>query len=397
MLEDFDGARLRYVAGPRRRGDAAGRVLTAAGFAGAAAEIAGWEGYAPTPLLALDALAGALGLAGVLYKDEGPRFGLGSFKALGGAYAALRLLQRQISAALGRPVAPADIRKGRHTELVSRITLVTATDGNHGRALAWGCRRFGAPCRIYIHAEVSEARAEAMRALGAEVLRIDGNYDDSVALAREEAEANGWFAVSDTSWPGYTEVPRDVMAGYGVMAREVCDALDRPPTHAFLQAGVGGLAAALAAGLRQRWGGESPRIAVVEPELAACLFESARAGGRTDIRIEEETLMAGLSCGEPSGLAWEVLAEETSDFLTVPESFVGPAMRLLARPLGRDPEIEAGESAVAGLAALIAAARNEKLRGALGLDAESRVLLIGSEGATDPDSYAALVGTDTDG
>ena len=397
MLDQFDSARMGHVAGLRRKGDAAGRVLTAADFAAAAAEIAGWEGYAPTPLLELDALAGALDLAKVLYKHEGPRFGLGSFKALGGAYAALRVLQREVSRALGRPVAPADVREGRHAELVSRITLVAATDGNHGRALAWGCRRFGAPCRIYIHAEVSEARAEAMRALGAEVVRIDGNYDDSVALAREEAEANGWFAVSDTSWPGYTEVPRDVMAGYGVMAREVCGVLDRPPTHAFLQAGVGGLAAAVAAGLRQHWGGESPRIVVVEPELAACLFASARAGDRTDIRIEEETLMAGLSCGEPSGLAWEVLAEEAGDFLTVPESFVGPAMRLLARPLGGDPEIEAGESAVAGLAALVAAARNGAMRGALGLDADSRVLLVGSEGATDPASYAALVAAGSDG
>ena len=391
MLDDFDGARLGHVAGPRRKGDAADCVLTAADFAGAANEIARWEGYAPTPLFELDALAGGLGLAKVLYKDEGPRFGLGSFKALGGAYAALLVLRREVSAALGRPVSSADIREGRHAALASRVTLVAATDGNHGRALAWGCRRFGAACRIYIHAGVSEARAAAMRALGAEVVRIDGNYDDSVALAREEAEANGWFAVSDTSWPGYTEVPRDVMAGYGVMVKEVCDTLDRPPTHAFLQAGVGGLAAAVAAGLRQHWGGESPRIAVVEPELAACLFESARAGGRTDIRIGEETLMAGLSCGEPSALAWEVLSEEASDFLTVPESFVGPAMRLLARPAGGDPEIEAGESAVAGLAAAIAAARCGKMRRALGLDADSRVLLVGSEGATDPDSYAALV------
>ena len=392
MLDEFDGARMGHVAGLRRSGDAADRVLTAAGFADAAAEIAAWEGYEPTPLFGLDGLAGALGLAKVLYKDEGPRFGLGSFKALGGAYAALLVLQREISGALGRPVPPAEIREGRHAGLASRITLVTATDGNHGRSLAWGCRRFGAACRIYIHAEVSEARAEAMRALGAEVVRIDGNYDDSVRLSREEAEANGWFVVSDTSWPGYTDTPRDVMAGYGVMVKEVCDALDRPPTHAFLQAGVGGLAAAVASGLRQRWGGASPRIAVVEPELAACLFESALAGGMTDIRIEEETLMAGLSCGEPSALAWEVLAEEAGDFLTVPESFVGPAMRLLARPLERDPEIEAGESAVAGLAALIAAARSDTLRRALGLDGNSRVLLIGSEGATDPQGYAAIVG-----
>ncbi len=391
MFEEFDSARMGHAAGLSRSGDAASRVLTARDFAKAAAEIAGWEGHAPTPLLELDALAGSLGVAKVLYKDEGPRFGLGSFKALGGAYAALLVLQREISAALGRPVSSADIREGRHAELAARITLVTATDGNHGRSLAWGCRRFGASCRIYIHAEVSAARADAMRALGAEVVRIDGNYDDSVTLAREEAAAHGWFAVSDTSWPGYTEVPRDVMAGYGVMAKEVCDALDRPPTHAFLQAGVGGLAAAVAAGLRQHWGRESPRIVVVEPELAACLFESARAGSMTDIRIEEETLMAGLSCGAPSALAWEVLAEETSDFLTVPESFVGPAMRLLARPLGRDPKIEAGESAVAGLAALIAAAQSDELRRALGLDGESRVLLIGSEGATDPESYAAIM------
>ena len=391
MLDEFDSARLGHAAGLRRSGDAAGRVLTAAGFAGAAAEIAEWEGYAPTPLFELDALAGALGLAKLLYKDEGPRFGLGSFKALGGAYAALLVLRREIAAALGRPVSPADIRAGRHAALAARITLVTATDGNHGRSLAWGCRRFGAACRIYIHAGVSEARAAAMQALGAEVVRIDGNYDDSVRLSREEAEENGWFAVSDTSWPGYVETPRDVMAGYGVMVKEVCDALGRPPTHAFLQAGVGGLAAAAAAGLRQHWGGEAPRIVVVEPELAACLFESARAGGMTDIRIGEETLMAGLSCGEPSALAWEILAEEAGDFLTVPESFVGPAMRLLARPLGGDPEIEAGESAVAGLAALIAAARSGDMRRTLGLDGESRVLLIGSEGATDPESYAALV------
>ncbi|MDE0406706.1 MAG: diaminopropionate ammonia-lyase [Alphaproteobacteria bacterium] len=392
MFDEFESARIGHAAGLRRKGDAASRVLTAAGFAEAAAEIAAWEGYAPTPLLELDGLAGALGLAGVLYKEEGSRFGLGSFKALGGAYAALLVLRREISDALGRPVSTAEVREGRHAGLASRITLVTATDGNHGRSLAWGCRRFGAACRIYIHAGVSEARAGAMRALGAEVIRIDGNYDDSVRLSREEAEANGWFAVSDTSWPGYTEVPRDVMAGYGVMVKEVSDALDRPPTHAFLQAGVGGLAAAVAAGLRQHWGGASPRIVVVEPELAACLFESARAGGMTDIRIEEETLMAGLSCGEPSALAWEVLAEEAGDFLTVPESFVGPAMRLLARPRGSDPEIEAGESAVAGLAALIAAARSDTLRPALGLDGESRVLLIGSEGATDPESYAAIMG-----
>ncbi len=397
MLDEFDGAQISHVVGLRLAGGAATRVVTAADFAAAAAEIAGWEGYEPTPLMELAALAGALGLAEVFYKDEASRFGLGSFKALGGAYAALRTLQRAVSETLDRPVAPAEIREGRHAALMSGIVLTTATDGNHGRALAWGCRRFGVPCRIYIHAGVSAARATALHALGADVVRIEGNYDDSVRLCREEAAAHGWFVVSDTSWPGHVDPPRDVMAGYGVMAKEICDVLYRPPTHVCLQAGVGGLAAAVAAGLRQHWGGAAPRIVVVEPDRAACLFESARTGGRTDIRIKEETLMAGLSCGEPSALAWEILAEEAKDFLTVPDCLVGAAMRLLARPLGQDPEIKAGESAVAGLVALIAAARHEELRPALGLDETSRVLLIGSEGATDPERYAALMATGSEG
>ena len=163
------------------------------------------------------------------------------------------------------------------------------------------------------------------------------------------------------------------------------------PTHVFAQGGVGGLAASVAAGLRQYWGAEAPRVVVAEPELAACLFESARAGTMTSVQIEEETVMAGLSCGEPSEMAWEILSQEASDFLALPDRFVGPAVRLLARPAGNDPGIEAGESAVAGLAALIAVARCEGLRGTLGLDANSRVLLIGSEGVTDRQAFAGIM------
>ena len=237
-----------------------------------------WDSYAPTPLVSLKTLAKQIGVGEVLYKHEGPRFGLGSFKALGGAYAALRVLQREISKRLGTEVSLSDIRRGKYSDEVAKITLVSATDGNHGRSLAWGCQRFGAPCRIYIHAEVSEGRAEAMRDLGADVIRIAGDYDESVVLAKSEAHENGWFVVSDTSWPGYSLPPRDVMAGYGVMTREICEALDQAPTHVFLQGGVGGLAAGVAAALRQYWGESSPRVIIVEPELAACLFESAKAG-----------------------------------------------------------------------------------------------------------------------
>jgi len=390
-MDVFAKAKIQHASGSPTLGRSIERGLAKQDFEHAWAEITAWDGYAATPLVELNALARTLSISQILYKHEGPRFGLGSFKALGAAYAAMRVLQREISRITGQGASLSSIREGEHAEICSRITLVSATDGNHGRSLAWGCQRFGVPCRIYIHAEVSEGRAQAMRDLGAEVIRIDGDYDASVALAREEAEANGWFVVSDTSWPGYSEPPRDVMAGYGVMTREVCEALDQAPTHVFLQGGVGGLAASVAASLRQYWGNDSPRVVVVEPDLAACLYKSAQVGAATTVKIAEETIMAGLSCGEPSQMAWEILEHEAADFLTIPDSIVAPTVRLLALPQGGDPMVEAGESAVAGLAALIATRQNEELSETLGLNAQSRVLLIGSEGVTDPDIFTAIM------
>ncbi|MBL4751621.1 MAG: diaminopropionate ammonia-lyase [Amylibacter sp.] len=387
MNSVFTSASMAHVKGSMAQGNAYNSVISSDDFAAALAEITAWKGYRPTPLYHLSNLAQSLGLNDILYKDEGPRFGLGSFKALGGAYAGLRILQRE----LGRDVALGDIRAGLYADKVAQITLASATDGNHGRSLAWGAQRFGAPCQIYIHRDVSEGRAQAMRELGAIVTRVDGDYDASVDRVRKDAAENGWFVVSDTSWDGYTQPPTDVMAGYGVMVHEIVTALDTPPTHVFLQGGVGGLAAAVAAGLRQHWGDAAPRVVVVEPELAACLFESAKAGEVINVSIEEETLMAGLSCGEPSPLAWQVLAEEAQDFLTIPESLVAPAMRLAGRPLGDDPSIVAGESAVAGFAAVIAGASQEGLREKLGLNEASKVLVIGSEGATDAEIYAQLM------
>ncbi len=386
MFNKFTSAVINHTSNTRIAGTAFNTVISPADFATAQAEITAWDGYAPTPLYDLQALATKLGLGSIHYKDEGPRFGLGSFKALGGAYAGLRVLQRE----LGGDVTLADIRAGQHAAAVAGITLASATDGNHGRSLAWGAQRFGAPCQIYIHRDVSEARAQAMRDLGAVVTRIDGDYDVSVDQVRKDAEANGWFVVSDTSWEGYTQAPKDVMAGYGVMVHEIIQTLEQAPTHVFLQGGVGGLAAAVAAMLRQHWGADAPRVVVVEPELAACLFDSAKAGELTNFPIVEETLMAGLSCGEPSGLAWEILREEASDCITIPESIVAPTMQILGRPMGEDALIVAGESAVAGLAAVIAAASGA-LKERLGLTERARVLLIGSEGATDGEIYEQLM------
>lgn len=391
MKDIFSTATLLHTAGSPAPSNAAFSVLSEQNFADACNEITAWHGYAPTPLVSLSGLADRLGVARIDYKHEGPRFGLGSFKALGGSYAALRVLQRQLRTQLGRDVSLEEIRNGDHRDACAKITLVSATDGNHGRSLAWGCQRFGAPCRIYIHAEVSEGRAEAMRDLGAHVIRIDGDYDASVVLAKTEAEQNGWFVVSDTSWEGYTEPPRDVMAGYGVMTREVCETLTDAPTHVFLQGGVGGLAASVAAGLRQFYKDASPRVVIVEPDLAACLFDSAKAGKATTFEITDETIMAGLSCGEPSEMAWEILSEEAADFVTIPDSIVAPTVRLLANGETGDAVVEAGESAVAGLAALIAARQDPKLSEMLGLDTGSRVLLIGSEGVTDPAIFDAIM------
>ena len=390
-MDIFATSHVAHATGKPNPGAAAESVLTSQAFAQAAEEITAWAGYEATPLHGLDALARELGLGRVDYKDEGPRFGLGSFKALGGAYAGLRILQRQLEALHGRPVAAAEIRNGSLASDTAGITLASATDGNHGRSLAWGASNFGARCRIYIHRDVSAGRAESIAGLGAEVIRIDGDYDDSVRAAREESEANGWFVVSDTSWEGYVQPPLDVMSGYGVMVDEIATQLEAAPTHVFLQGGVGGLAAAVTARLRQIYGAGF-RVVVVEPELADCLFVSARNGRATTVALEEETLMAGLSCGEPSMLAWEVLDAEVHDFLTIPDALVGPSMRLLGRPLGDDPSVVAGESAVCGLAGLIAACRQPDLKEKLALSPEARVLLIGSEGATDPEIYDRLVG-----
>ncbi len=360
----------------------------------AGAEIRQWPDYAPTPLLSLEPLARELGIGGIYYKDEGGRFGLGSFKSLGGAYEVLCLLQQEVARQLGGEVTFADIRNGRCADLVSNITVVTATDGNHGRSVAWGAQQFGCQCVVYLHAQVSAGREASIAEFGARVVRVAGNYDASVQQAADAAAAHGWFIVSDTSYAGYTELPRHVMAGYTVMVDELLAQLPAGETlsHAFIQGGVGGLAGALCGAFWQQLGGDRPRLVIVEPDRADCLFQSAQHGGPTDVQISEETIMAGLSCGRVSALAWTLLSQGAEDFLAIPDALVAPTMRLLAQGAGGPTPIVAGESAVAGLAALIAATRHPGLAGALGLDEQSRVLLIGTEGATDPVIYENVVG-----
>lgn len=361
-------------------------VLPTAGFRRARAEITAWPGYTPTPLRDLPDLARSAGLAAIRLKDESTRFGLHSFKALGGAYAVAMLLLDELARTGVAPAATtAALAAGTHRAATQRITLTCATDGNHGRAVAWAAQRMHARCVIFIHAGVTEARAAAIARYGAELRRVPGTYDDAVREAARQAEAHGWHVVSDTSWPGYTEIPRLIMQGYRVMADEAVDQWSGdPPTHVFVQGGVGGLAAAVSVHMRASFK-PVPALVVVEPDRAACLLASAELGERTAIPGDLDTLMAGLACGEPSLLAWQELDRAAAAFIAIPDEAAVQTMRRLAAR-----HIESGESGVAGLAGLLLAAGDTAARATLGLTGDSRVLTFSTEGATDAALHARL-------
>ncbi len=373
-------------------GDARREILGQPALDLAQAEIRSWPGYAVTPLHSLQAIARQMKVAAVHYKDEGGRFGLGSFKALGGAYAVARLLCQVVGQRLGRVVTTADLMASPCREEAGEITVTCATDGNHGRSVAWGAQLFGCQCVIYIHATVSEGRRQAIEHYGATVVRTAGNYDDSVRQADADAKAMGRYVISDTSYEGYLDVPRDVMQGYQLMVEEAAQQLGAAPTHVFVQGGVGGLAAAVCGYFWERLGAARPRVIVVEPERADCLMQSARNGRITAVHGALDTLMAGLACGEVSWLAWEILAQGADAFAVIADDAAVATMRLLASPGAGDPAIAAGESAVAGLAAAIGVAQREAQRAALGLDDKSVLLFFGSERDTDPALYTQLVG-----
>lgn len=350
------------------------------------------DNHAPTPLVALPALAAELGLGAVHVKDEGHRLGLGSFKALGGAYAVFRLVLEEASKRLGRPVDIADLNNPQVRTVAAGMTVACATDGNHGRSVAQGAQLAGARAAIFVHERVSDERVAAIARFGATMIRVAGTYDDSVTEAARVAEKEGWTVVSDTSWPGYERIPGLVMQGYTVITREALRALAAPPTHVFVQAGVGGIAAATAGYLANALGEERPRFVVVDPARAACIFETARAGHPVKVAHGEPTVMAMLECYDPSPIAWRVLSRVADGFMTVEDEEAIAVMNRLARPAGADPAIVSGESGGVGLAGAIQAASDPAIRAELGLDAGSRIFVINTEGATDPARYAELVG-----
>ena len=336
--------------------------------------ISAWPGYEPTPLISLEDMAGAARVKKILYKDESGRFGLGSFKALGGSYAVQQLAEQQ--------------RQGQ-----GPLVVCTATDGNHGRSVAWGAQLLRVECHIFIHANVSQGRAASMADFGAQIHRLDGNYDASLAACADMAEDQGWQIVSDTSWPGYEEVPKLVMAGYSVMASEIIGQLDERPTHIFIQAGCGGLAGAMIACFWQRWREALPTIVIVESDKSDSVLQGIKANRIVLVDVVDETIMAGLSCGELSLVAWPLLQKGAKHILTIGDEEVVPMMRRLARPeagSGRPP-IEAGECSASGLIGLLAVAEEPALARQIGIDDQSIVLTFGTEGATDPDFYHSVI------
>jgi len=355
--------------------------------------ISSWPNYQITPLHELSAMAQKTNIGEIYYKDESTRFGLKSFKALGGAFAVTRFLQQHLAqtddSLNGSEPTMEALLSGQFKDQLKDVVVSCATDGNHGRSVAWGAQMFGCQCIIYIHRDVSAGRQAAMEAYDAQVIRITGNYDESVRQAALDAVTHNRVIISDTSYPGYTEIPANVALGYTVMLAETVTQLNGIiPTHVFIQAGVGGLAAAVCGYFWDLWGVDRPRFVIVEPEQANCLQESAKAGELRVVEGDLETLMAGLACGEVSQIAWQILDHGTDDFITLSEDAVAPSMIALQQ---HTPSIEAGESAVAGLAATLVAAGNAQWREELGLDERSRVLVLGTEGATDPELYQELV------
>ncbi len=350
------------------------------------------DNHAETPLQNLDSLAAELGVAAIHMKDESLRLGLGSFKALGGSYAVIRLVLEEASRRLGRAVDIAELHAREVKAIAQGMTFACATDGNHGRSVAQGAQLVGARAAIFVHAGVSDERVKAIARFGAQMIRVEGTYDDSIAEAARVAADEGWTIVSDTSWPGYERIPGLVMQGYTAMVREALRQLPQVPTHVFVQSGVGGVAAAVSGHLAIVLGDERPTFTVVDPARAACLFETARAGHPVKIAHGEPTVMAMLECYEPSLVAWRVLSRVADAFMTVDEADAIAVMNRLARPCGNDPAIVAGESGGVGLAGLMRALDDRQAKAALGLDGASRVFLINTEGATDPERYAELVG-----
>lgn len=356
--------------------------------------------YTETPLAKLDRMAACLGLREIYVKDESYRFGLNAFKVLGGSFA----MARYIAGELGRDVSElpyAVLTSEKLRQDFGQATFFTATDGNHGRGVAWAANRLGQKAVVHMPKGSTQTRLENIAREGAAVDIRELNYDDCVRLAAREAEETPrGVIVQDTAWEGYEDIPSWIMQGYGTMAMEAGEQLAacgcERPTHVFVQAGVGSLAGAVVGYYANLYADNPPTFVVVEAEAAACLYKGAAAGDGAPRTVDGdmETIMAGLACGEPNTISWDILKNHVKAFLAAPDWVARLGMRMLAAPIKGDQPVTSGESGAAPFGALAAVMSMEEyggLRKAIGLDGDSRVLLFSTEGDTDPERYRNIV------
>ncbi|AOH47042.1 diaminopropionate ammonia-lyase [Selenomonas sp. oral taxon 920] len=351
--------------------------------------------YEPTPLADLRRLSAVLGLSRLAVKDESGRFGLNAFKGLGTSYAVARYLAQYLGLAESE-MTYENLTKSEYRDRLRKVTLVTATDGNHGRGIAWAAKLFGLFAHVFMPKGSSTERLANIRGLGAEASFTTYNYDDTVRHAANLAKEKGWVLVQDTAFEGYTERPLWIMQGYTTLAHEAVEQYDEVPTHIFLQAGVGSLPGAIAGYFAAHYGAKRPVITIVEPNRADCIYRTAAANdGKPHIVTGEiSSIMAGLSCGEPNPIAWEILRDHADHFVSVPEWVAAKGMRILGNPLDDDPRVVSGESGAVttGLVAELMQNRSlDYLRDAIGLGKDSRILCISTEGDTDRANYRRVV------
>ncbi len=352
-----------------------------------------WPVYEQTPLVDALGLAQHFGLSRLWIKDEGKREPLKSFKALGGAYALGEFLRNRIADQTSELPSYSSLFEGEHASFAARQHVVATTDGNHGRSLAWGAKLFGVPCTIYIPKNVTEDRAEAIRALGAEVKQLPLNYDATLHQCAADAAKNNWIHIQDTSFEGYTQAHKLIMEGYTLMVEEIVDQLpkDEKPTHCFLQVGCGGMAACITAMLWEHWGNTMPEIILVQSDKVAPLVETFRTKIDQVDMGDHETLMIGIACGEVAELSKDLLYPFAQSAMTVSDDQAVAIMRLCATGVGGDASMIVGETGAAGFAAVKTAVEDEEIAAIIGLDSKSRVLVINSEGDTAPDVYNSIV------
>lgn len=351
--------------------------------------------YKPTPLAHLPETAKCLGLGDVYVKDESFRFGLNAFKVLGGSFAIGNYLAQRLGKDISEVGYPTLVAPETREQL-GDITFVTATDENHGRGVAWTANQFKLKAVVYMPKGSAAERLNNIRAEGADASITDLNYDEAVRLANSQAETKGWVMVQDTAWEGYEDIPTWIMQGYGTMGLEAYEQIPEKPTHIFLQAGVGSMAGAITGLFSSIYGKDRPVITIVEPNKADCLFRTAEAndGQRHFVTGDMDTIMAGLACGEPCSIGWNILADYADHFISCPDYVAAKGMRILGNPAGKDNRVVSGESGAASFGCVAEIMTNPALadmKEKLGLNENSRVLFFSTEGDTDRENYKAIV------